>query len=162
MSDDPKLNIFNELKELDTRNTKFYKELTPEQKKKIGMYPIIRWASGVKSSNTKVQEFYIESMNEANKLFFDLAKHPELQWMLLASCGLGASVRHEWIPTIKKTNTNKLDKLLFDCMPYLNHDELSIVKKKITVDDIKDICKQYGMLDSEIKEYVNEVKKIKK
>lgn len=163
MNTDPVLNIFNELKELDTRNYDWYANLTPEQKKKVGLFVMVRWASAATGNNgSLVQEFYIQSMNDVNKIFTDVYQHPELQWKLLAAHGLGSPVRHEWIPNMKKITTNKLDKFLLNHMPYLNRDELSIVKKKITVNDIKDICKMYGMLDSEMKEYVDEVKKLRK
>lgn len=158
--DESALNIFNELKELDTRNYKFYEELPEELRKKVGLYPIMRWASGVQTRNPELQEYYLNSINEVNKMFFDLGKHPELQWKMLASCGLGSSIRHQWIPTMKKKNTNKLDKLLYDYNPFLNDQELVIIKSKITIEDIKQICKDYGMEDAETKEYIKEVKKL--
>lgn len=159
MTNDP-LNIFNELKELDCRNKDFYSDLSQENKKKIGMFPIMRWASGVQSRDVEMQEYYILATNEVNKMFFDLGKHPELQWKMLSTIGVGTSVRHQWIPMMKKKTTNKLDKLLYDYNPFLNDHELKIIKSKITVDDIKDVCKQYGMEDAEIKEYIKEVKKL--
>lgn len=162
MSNDPKLSIWNELKEADTRNLKFYDSLTPEQKKKVGLFPILRWMSGIKGNNPELQEYYIETVNRANMGYFDLGGHPELQWMLIAASGLGASVKHDWIPNAKRSTTNKLDKLLYDYMPYLNDDELRIVKSRLTSDKLKEICRKYGMVDSEIKGYIDEFKKINK
>lgn len=158
--DDP-LNIWNELAQADKRNIKFYAELTDEQKKKIGLFPIMRWMSSVNASSV-VQGYYIEACNDINKNWFELGNHPELQWMLLATVGTGTSFRHNWIPNVKRNNSNKLDKLLYEYMPYLNKQELEIVKSRLTADSLKDICKKYGMEDKEIKGYLDEFKKIKK
>ena len=158
-----KLNIFNELKELDTKNYNFYNELSDEEKKKIGLFPIIRWASAVTKNNmSEAQEYYIQAMDDISQVFFSLSKHVDLQWKLMASKGVGVSLRREWIPNLKKITTNKLDRLLLEYMPYLNRDELNIVKDKITVEQIKEICLKYGMEDGEQKDYINEVKKLQK
>ena len=80
MSD--KLNIANEMRQLDRKNRNFYRELTDEERKKFSNYLMIRWASCVEGSR-ELQEFYLISTNERlNKHFFNISRHPELQWLL--------------------------------------------------------------------------------
>ena len=50
MSD--KLNIANEMRQLDLKNRDFYDELTPEEKKKFSTFLMIRWSSAVQVSNS--------------------------------------------------------------------------------------------------------------
>ena len=74
-----KLNIANEMRQLDRKNRNFYRELTDEERKKFSNYLMIRWASCVEGSR-EMQEFYLISTNERlNKHFFNINRHPELQ-----------------------------------------------------------------------------------
>ena len=58
MSD--KLNIANEMRQLDRKNRRFYRDLTDEERKKFSNYLMIRWASCVEGS-PDLQEFYLRS-----------------------------------------------------------------------------------------------------
>jgi hypothetical protein len=49
MSD--KLNIANEMRQLDRKNRKFYDELTDEERKKFSLYLMIRWGSSIENGN---------------------------------------------------------------------------------------------------------------
>ena len=60
MSD--KLNIANEMRQLDLKNRNFYNELTPEERKKFSNYLMIRWGSAVQG-NRELQEYYVQSCN---------------------------------------------------------------------------------------------------
>ena len=83
MSD--KLNIANEMRQFDRKNRSFYDELTAEEKKKFSNYLMIRWGSSVEGSR-ELQEFYVISCNERlNKHFFNVSKHPKLQWLMATS-----------------------------------------------------------------------------
>jgi hypothetical protein len=65
-----KLNIANEMRQLDRKNRNFYRELTEEERKKFSNYLMIRWASCVEGSR-EMQEFYLISTNaRLNKHFF--------------------------------------------------------------------------------------------
>ena len=101
MSD--KLNIANEMRMFDRKVRTFYDDLTPEEKKKFSNYLMIRWGSAVEGSR-ELQEFYVIATNERlNKHFFDMSKHPKLQWLMSTSVspGLGTP-RHPWIAPKKK------------------------------------------------------------
>ena len=58
-----KLNIANEMRQLDRKNRNFYRELTDEERKKFSNYLMIRWASCVEGSR-EMQEFYLIATNE--------------------------------------------------------------------------------------------------
>jgi tRNA isopentenyl-2-thiomethyl-A-37 hydroxylase MiaE len=75
MSD--KLNINNEMAQLDRKNAKFYDELTDEERKKFSTYLMLRWSSQVQA-DSNIQAYYVMSCNQnLNKNFFDIAKHPK-------------------------------------------------------------------------------------
>jgi hypothetical protein len=93
-----KLSIQNEMTQFDRKNRGFYDELTVEERKKFSNYLMIRWGSAVQG-NRDLQEFYLIATNERlNKKFFDINRHPKLQWLCATtvSPGLGTH-RHPWI-----------------------------------------------------------------
>jgi len=64
-----KLDIGNEMRQLDRKNRNFYDELTDEERKKFSNYLMIRWGSSVNGS-ADLQEFYVIATNERlNKHF---------------------------------------------------------------------------------------------
>ena len=77
MSD--RLNIANEMRQLDRKNRQFYDDLTAEEKKKFSTYLMIRWSSAVEGDR-ELQEYYVQSCNHyLNRHFFDVNRHPKLQ-----------------------------------------------------------------------------------
>ena len=124
-----KLSIANEMTQFDRKNRKFYDELTDEERKKFSNYLMIRWGSSVQGS-TELQQYYLLSCNEnLNKHFFDLAKHPELQWLsaTTVSPGMG-NFRHDWIKQKKRDSTdNKTVKFLRHFYPDYRVDELELL-----------------------------------
>lgn len=125
MSD--RLNIANEMRELDRKNRRFYDELTAEEKKKFSTFLMIRWGSAVDGSS-ELQQYYVQSVNHyLNQHFFSMSRHPKLQWLMAtaASPGLGTP-RHHWIST-KKTTGNAKVKQLRTLFPALRDDELQVM-----------------------------------
>ena len=71
MSD--KLNIANEMRAFDSKDRKFYADLTDEERKKFSNFLMIRWGSSVQGS-AELQQYYLIYCNETlNNHLFDLA-----------------------------------------------------------------------------------------
>ena len=144
MSD--KLNINNEMRQLDNKNRGFYDSLTPEELKKFSNYLMIRWGSSVEGSR-EIQEYYVRSCNHyLNKHFFAINKHPKLQWLSATaiSPGLG-SLRHPWIkPKPKDSNNSSIKKQLAELYPNKKMDEIELLSKLITKKELDDYIKDHG------------------
>jgi hypothetical protein len=144
MSD--KLNIANEMRQLDLKNRQFYNELTPEERKKFSNFLMIRWGSSVQGPQ-ELQEYYVQSCNHYfNKHFFSLNKHPELQWLCATavSPGMGAH-RHQWIAPKKKESSNSaVRKKLAEFYPNTKDDELDLLAKITTKQELDDYVKAHG------------------
>lgn len=153
------LDLFKEIMPaLDRRKTDYYSELTEEQQKGVHPLVLMRWMSAVDGRDAA---YHIQMVNEfVNIGFWDLTKHPELQWKLLAICGSGKGQRHTWIPGSKKRTTNKLDRLILEHYPSLNDDELAIYKSKLTKDSLKQWMRDMGWPDDEIKPILEDFKKL--
>ena len=132
--------------QFDRKNREFYDELTDEERKKFSNYLMIRWGSAVQGSQ-ELQEFYVIATNERlNKRFFDINRHPRLQWLCATtvSPGLGTH-RHPWIaPKKREAGATGIRKQLAELYPHMKDDELDVMVKINTKKDIDAYLKQAG------------------
>jgi hypothetical protein len=144
MSD--KLNIANEMRVFDRKDRTFYDNLTAEERKKFSNFLMIRWGSAVEGSRD-LQEFYVISCNERfNKHFFDLGKHPKLQWLLATTVSpdLGTP-RHPWIaPKKKEAGLSAKRKALMEIFPTYKSDEIDVMAQIVTQKEIDAYYKSAG------------------
>ena len=144
MSD--KLNINNEMRQLDTKNRNFYDSLTPEELKKFSNYLMIRWGSSVEDSS-EIQAYYVRSCNHyLNKHFFAINKHPKLQWLCATAISpdLGTP-RHPWIaPKKKEAGAGSIKKQLAELYPNKKMDEIELLSKLITKKELDEYVKDHG------------------
>jgi len=141
-----KLSIQNEMAQFDRKNREFYNELTDEERKKFSNYLMIRWGSAVQGSR-ELQEFYVIATNERlNKRFFDINRHPRLQWLCATtvSPGLGTQ-RHPWIaPKKREAGASGIRKQLAELYPHLKDDEVELMSRINTKKDIDAYLKASG------------------
>ena len=144
MSD--KLNIGNEMRQLDAKNRDFYDELTPEERKKFSTFLMVRWGSAVDGSR-EIQEYYVQSVNHyLNKHFFTMHRHPKLQWLMAtaASPGMGA-MRHNWIaPKKKEAGASAIKKQLRELYPHFKDDEIDLMAELTDKKEIAQLQRAYG------------------
>ena len=139
--------------QLDTKNRAFYDELNEEERKKFSTYLMLRYAASVEGG-PDIQEWYLRVTNERiNANFFDLGKHPKLQWLLCTTVSpdMGRQ-RHYWQASKKKEGSNsKALKFLTKLYPHLRTDELELLAELNDAKELKAVAKTMGMSDSEIK-----------
>jgi hypothetical protein len=148
-----KLSINNEMAQLDTKNRAFYDELNEEERKKFATYLMLRYSASVEGG-PDLQEWYLRVTNErVNANFFDLGKHPKLQWLLCTTVSpdMGRQ-RHYWQGSKKKEGSNsKALKFLTKLYPHLRTDELELLAELNDIKELKALAKTMGMSDAEIK-----------
>jgi hypothetical protein len=144
MSD--KLNIANEMQMFDRKVRTFWDDLTDEEKKKFSNYLMIRWGSSVTGSR-ELQEFYVIATNERlNKHFFNVNRHPKLQWLLATtvSPGMGTQ-RHQWIAAKKKEpGAGSLKKQLAELFPEYKDDDIEVLAAITTKKELDSYIKLHG------------------
>jgi hypothetical protein len=149
-----KLNINNEMAQLDRKNRGFYDELTDEEKKKFSLYLMLRWSSQVQGPSN-IQAYYVMSCNEnLNTNYFDISKHPKLQWLCATAVSPGiGTFKHQYIPNKKKNAgyENKHLKFLNQLYPHLKRDDLELLASINSKEDIKRMAKELGWDDKRIK-----------
>jgi hypothetical protein len=134
------------MRQFDRKNRDFWDELTAEEKKKFSNYLMIRWGSSVDGSRD-LQEFYVIATNERlNKHFFDIGRHPKLQWLLATtvSPNLGTP-RHPWIaPKKKEAGLSAKRRALMEIFPHYKDDEIDVMAKITTQKEIDAYNREAG------------------
>jgi hypothetical protein len=160
----PTLDIFRVMEQIDKRNFNFYKTLTDEEKKAFSPLVIMRWISAVKGSR-EINEYYIQMVNEMiNRNLWDpcLSKHPELLYMLLAQCGIGQKVNHEWIKGFSREKKTKLNNFLKQYYPTASNSELDFLVSINSKEQLISMVEESGLQDDEAKVLIKEIKELKK
>lgn len=149
-----KLPLNKVLGAMDRKDRKFYDTLTDEEKKAFSPFLMNRYASSVKGVSDLQEWWLIATNKRVNTHFFDLSKHPKLQWLLLtsASPGMGTAF-HEWIANKKKTaGKNKIGKALNHLYPNAKPDEIEVLEKLNTSKDVKEHLIELGYDDKQVKD----------
>ena len=97
-----------------------------------------------------LQEYYLISCNERfNKHFFDINKHPKLQWLCATSVSPGmGNFRHQWIAPKKKEKGNNIaKKMLMELYPAMKADEIDLLSKLVTNAELKEHMRDSGTAD---------------
>lgn len=146
-----KLDLKKTLNAIDRKNRKFYDNITDEERKGFAPVVLQRYASSVQGQ-PDLQEWYLAATNEyVNKHFWELTKHPKLQWLLLTTTSPGMGDHfHNWISN-KKGTTDKQLKILEQFFPEAGVDELKTLNHIYSKADIKEIAKERGWDDKRIK-----------
>jgi len=139
--------------QFDRKNREFYDELTDEERKKFSTYLMLRYGASVEGT-ADLQEWYLRVTNERMNInFFDLGKHPKLQWLLATtvSPAMGTQ-RHYWQAAKKKEGSNsKAVKFITQLYPHMKQDEVELLADLNTAKELKELAKQSGWTDQDIK-----------
>ena len=150
-----KLHINNEMAQFDLKNRGFYDELTDDEKKKFSTYLMLKYGANVEG-DADLQEWYLRATNErVNINFFDLGKHPKLQWLLCTTVSPNmGKFRHYWQAAKKKdasTGNKKIVKFFEKLYPHMKMDEIEMLAEMNDLKEVKDLAKNMGMTDEQIK-----------
>lgn len=133
---------------IDTNDFGFYSRLSKEQQKGFSAWMAMRYAS---SATGDTAYHYLLMVNDiVNVEFNTLKHHPELQWKLLAVCGVGTPTYHPWIAPGKKKKKNKVQQFLAKIYPLLSHNEIKMLSEINTKEDLMLLAKDYGIDDKDI------------
>jgi len=146
------LYIGNEMVAFDRKDRAYYDKFTDEQRKKFSTYLMLRYGASVQG-NADLQAYYLLATNEnVNKYFFDVNKHPKLQWLMCTSVSPGMGKQHHYWQAAKKKETNsKAVKFLTALYPQLKDDEIELLAEINDKRDLTDMARKLGWDDKRIK-----------
>jgi hypothetical protein len=158
-----KLSLDAVLQALDNRDFGFYERLTDEERKGYSPFLLMRYMSSL-SPQSPMQSYAVLATNDLVNLgFFGLGKHPELQHKLMCLAGTG---RKQYRPYVgaknAKSKTKVVDEFLQGLYPSINTEELSLLKSQLDKESLRQLGKDAGLSDSELKELVEDGKKLER
>ena len=147
----PAIAINDAMLAIDKKQKNWYNNLTDEQQKAFSAWMMMRYASSCQGANAA---HYIYMVNElVNRDFSDVYKHPELHWKLFSICGSGKKEYHPYIkPPTSKKKKDRVAEWIADRNPTLKYDEIELLMSLNTVDDLKQMARDSGLDDKNIKE----------
>lgn len=148
-----KLSIGNEMAQLDQKNRGFYDELDDSERKKFSSFLMLKWGSAVYGVE-EMQAYYLRAMNEnVNPYFFDLGKHPKLQWLLCTTVSPGLGIQKHWYPGSTGKKKNALLKFLTTLRPQDKIEDLELLIQLNDKRHFEDMARKYGWSNEEIKKF---------
>ena len=158
-----KLSLDAVLQALDNRDFGFYERLTDEERKGYSPFLLMRYMSSL-SPQSPMQSYAVLATNDLVNLgFFSLGKHPELQHKLMCLAGTG---RKQYRPYVgaknAKSKTKVVDEFLQGLYPSINTEELALLKRQLDKESLRQLGKDAGLSDSELKELVEDGKKLER
>jgi hypothetical protein len=136
---------------VDKKDRGFYNRLTTEQKKAFSAWMMMRYCSSVQGRDAAN---YIYLTNElVNFQFMEVSKHPELQWLLLSACGVGKIQFHPYLkPPNAKKKKNKISEFLYGLYPHSKPEDIELMIKLNSNNELKALAYDYGYDDKTIKD----------
>lgn len=148
-----KLDIFALLAATDRRDQNFYGRLDADAAKEFAPPVALRWASAI--DNGKYSDVALMVLNDrANIGYWDISDHPELQYRLIASSGVGQKMRHHWLPQAKQKRPGKLREFISRFWPDANSREIDMLLASFTEQSFRDFVDGSGLEPKEIKEMI--------
>lgn len=129
---------------IDRHDYEFLERQPEDARKGFSPPVVLRFASAAKGQYTDLMLLMVNG--RANLDFYDLGAHPELQWRLLASCGLGVGMRHEWIamPTSARSK-GTVHGFLWGYWPDASESEITFLLNQFTRETFIDFTKECGL-----------------
>lgn len=158
-----KLDMFGQvLPALDKRMKNYYAGLDDESKKGYVPLVLMRAMSSLGDQNRNAAYQLLMVNDLVNIGFWSLSKHTELQHLQLCVTGLGSKQYHPWIPAKSNTasKTKLVDEFLMELYPGCNETELSILRSQHNAASIKSLARDAGKSDSQVKQLVEDAKKL--
>jgi hypothetical protein len=146
-----KLDIFKLLNAVDTRNGDWLSEQSEDVRKEFAPPVIMRWVATVTDSRAAIYMLWMVN-EQVNVHLFALHQHPDLVYRLLASCGMGRKLSHQWLAGNKRKVNNKAFALLAQHHPEANERELELLMGLHTAETFRQFVDDCGVQANEAKE----------
>mgnify|MGYP000397696268 FL=1 len=142
-----KLPVKDILAAIDLNGTSVWDELTDAQRKQVSFWLLNRYVSSIKGSRDDVELAIFKTNEYYNKNWNVLsARHPKLQWLLLCASGNTGKIEyHPWIGLKQKKDTNnKTVKLLQQIYPDKKLDEVELIARISTKQEVRELARELG------------------
>ena len=153
MAKKPQIPLKDVMAAIDKKDRNFYNRLNDDQRKAFSAWMMMRYCSSVQGRDAAN---YIYLTNElVNFQFMEVSKHPELQWLLLSACGTGKIQFHPYLkPPNAKKKKNKISEFLYQLYPNCKPEDIELMIKLNSNEELKALAYDYGYDDKTIKDII--------
>jgi hypothetical protein len=148
-----KLVIKDILQQIDQGNDQWWDLLTDEEKKQISFWLLNRYASSSNGSLEDVAMAVLMTNEYYNKNWNVLAtKHPKLQWQILCMINESRKTKFRKYINLKRVadSNSKAVKLLLKLFPDKKADEVALLARISTKEEIRNFAKSHGIEEKNI------------
>jgi hypothetical protein len=148
-----KLTLKEILPQIDRGNAEWWDTLTDEERKQISFWLLNRYVSSSNGTLTDVAMAVLMTNEYYNKNWNVLGtRHPKLQWQLLCMINENRKSRlHKYINLKRTADSNsKSVKLLLKLFPNKKLDEVALLARISTKEDIRKIARSHGLEEKDI------------
>jgi hypothetical protein len=141
-----KLDIFKMLAAMDRKDYDFYDNLSEDERRGFSAFLALKWGASVEGSR-EIQHYYLAATNHyCNKHWYDITKHPKLQWLELCAAAPGVGKqRHIWLEMQKKDKkADDQTKRLAELFPAVKISDIEVLSKLVTKREVDEYIKQHG------------------
>jgi hypothetical protein len=130
----------------DKRHFTYYNRLSEAAQKEFIYTIAMRWAQGLRGKLDDKEKYLIKFNDRVNQYGDMMWQNPDLTFAMMASCGSGRSLQHEYVKAPKKASS---DEVLIDFLaihyPGLNQDEANILISQMDKTAFTQLLKGTGL-----------------
>jgi len=131
---------------MDRKDYDFYDNLSDEERKGFSAFLALKWGASVEGSR-EIQHYYLAATNHyCNKNWYEINKHPKLQWLELcaAAPGIGPQ-KHKWLQIKKKEDkSSEHKKRLTELFPNVKISDIEVLATLVTKKEVDEYTKLHG------------------
>lgn len=147
-----KVDIFEVMKAIDSRDINFFTNLTSDQKSAVAPVVLMRWLSSGKRDATHLMNVIL------NPLVFPLHKHQGLLYKLMVACSDGKQERYSWVKKKGKDKSAPTADLAISEYYRCSRKEAGYYRKKLKSEDILEMAEDMGYDSEKMKKIKTELK----
>ena len=160
MSKARNLDIFALLNAVDRGDGDWLSKQSEAARNEFAPLVAMRWATGVTDGVATAYMLWLINYR-VNRHLFDLQKHPDLCFRLLASCGGKGRLAREWLAAPRRTiGDNKALGLLAEHHPMASETEMRMLLSLHTRDSFADWVADCGIAKDKAKDYLKAYDKL--
>ncbi len=151
---DRRLNIFNVLSRISTKDREYYNALEDSERKELQPFVVMRWLTGTDDAR---QLYFINEL--VNRFVFDFTHHKELMYDLMCVATSGNARRYRWMKTASRKGA-KLPTAIDIIKRYFRYNtrEAHEVLPILTNDQVMEFAEDLGLQKEEISKLKRELK----
>lgn len=147
-----KMKLFDVTNAIDRRDFNWLARQPEDVAKEFNGFITLRMAASFAQDSDRTAEALWLLNERVNNHLFDLGKHPDLVFRLLATCGRGSLRRKFMKPPRRANGTNKAVELLQKHYPFANHREIGVLLSQHTRESFQSFVADCGKSNTELNE----------